>query len=87
MTRAAGMVHFLLQDRFPISAVAQGGVFRWNDGRENPDAFHALLEYPRFVVSYLTSLANDSDSFYPDHGRSRDPHQHRRTRQPTVEGG
>jgi hypothetical protein len=51
MTRAAGMVHFLLQDRFPISAVAQGGVFRWNDGRENPDAFHALLEYPRFVVS------------------------------------
>jgi len=63
MTHAADMVHFLLQERFPVSAVAQGGVFRWNDGRENPDTFHALLEYPRFVVSYSTSLANDSDSF------------------------
>ena len=44
--------------------VAQGGIYRWRDGRENPDTFQALLEYPKgFLVSYSTSLANDSDSF------------------------
>src|SRR5207247_4373392 len=35
----------------------------WQDGRENPDTFHALLEYPKFLVSYSTSFGNDSDSF------------------------
>ena len=63
MTHAADMVHFLLQDRVPVSVVAQGGVFRWKDGRENPDTFQALVEYPDFLVSYSTSFANDSDSF------------------------
>lgn len=64
MTHAADMVHFLLQQRFPISVVAQGGVFRWKDGRENPDTFQALVEYPKgFLLSYSTSFANDSDSF------------------------
>jgi predicted dehydrogenase len=44
--------------------VAQGGVYRWRDGRENPDTFQALLEYPKgFLVSYSTSFGNDSDSF------------------------
>ena len=36
----------------------------WHDGRENPDTFQALLEYPKgFLVSYSTSFGNDSDSF------------------------
>jgi predicted dehydrogenase len=44
--------------------VAQGGVFAWHDGRENPDTFQALLEYPKgFLVSYSTSFGNDSDGF------------------------
>ena len=46
------------------SVVAHGGVFAWPDGRENPDTFQALLEYPKgFLVSYATSFGNDSDSF------------------------
>src|SRR4030095_15444232 len=46
------------------SAVAHGGVFAWPDGRQNPDTFQALLEYPKgFLVSYSTSFGNDSDSF------------------------
>ena len=58
------MVHYLLDDHFPTSAVAQGGVYAWPDGRENPDTFQALLEYPKgFLVSYSTSFGNDSDSF------------------------
>jgi predicted dehydrogenase len=64
MTHAIDMVHYLLDDHFPVSAVAQGGVYRWHDGRENPDTFQALLEYPKgFLVSYATSFGNDSDSF------------------------
>ena len=44
--------------------MAHGGVFAWHDGRENPDTFQALLEYPKgFLVSYSTSFGNDSPSF------------------------
>lgn len=64
MTHAIDMVHHLLDDHFPTSVVAHGGVYRWRDGRENPDTFQALLEYPKgFLVSYSTSFGNDSDSF------------------------
>src|SRR6185369_3729655 len=64
MTHAADMVHYLLDDHFPSSVVAQGGVYAWRDGRENADTFQALLEYPKgFLMSYSTSFGNDSDSF------------------------
>ncbi len=64
MSHAIDLVHFFLEDPYPRSAVADGGVFVWHDGRENPDTFQALLRYPKgFLVSYSTSLANDSDSF------------------------
>jgi predicted dehydrogenase len=64
MTHALDMVHYLLDDHFPTSVVAHGGVYRWRDGRENPDTFQALLEYPKgFLFSYSTSFGNDSDSF------------------------
>jgi len=37
---------------------------RWRDGRENPDTFQALLEYPKgFLVELLNQLRNDSPSF------------------------
>jgi predicted dehydrogenase len=57
-------VHWFMDDYFPKSVVAHGGVFAWHDGRENPDTFHALLEYPKgFLVSYSTSFGNDAPSF------------------------
>jgi predicted dehydrogenase len=63
MTHGIDMVHDLLDDHFPKSVVAQGGVYVWHDGRENPDTFQALLEYPKgFLVSYSTSFGNDCDS-------------------------
>ena len=63
MSHGIDLVHYLLEDRFPKSVVALGGVFAWPDGRENPDTFHALLEYPKgFLVSYSTSFGNDCDS-------------------------
>lgn len=63
MTHAIDMVHNFLEDPFPKSVVAHGGIFAWKDGRENPDTFQALLEYPKgFLVSYSTAFGNDSDS-------------------------
>jgi predicted dehydrogenase len=64
MSHGIDLVHYFLDDHFPKSVVASGGIFVWKDGRENPDTFQALLEYPKgFMVSYATSFGNDSDSF------------------------
>jgi len=63
MSHGIDLVHFFMNDVPPRSVVAHGGVFAWHDGRENPDTFQALVEYPSFLASYSTSFGNDSDSF------------------------
>jgi predicted dehydrogenase len=64
LCHGADLMHYFLEDSFPKSVVAHGGVFAWKDGRENPDTFQALLEYPKgFLMSFSSSFGNDSDSF------------------------
>jgi predicted dehydrogenase len=64
MSHGIDLVHWFMNDNFPKSAVAHGGVFAWHDGRENADTFETLLEYPKgFLVSYSTSFGNDAPSF------------------------
>jgi predicted dehydrogenase len=64
MSHGIDLVHWFMNDNLPHSVVAHGGIFAWRDGRENPDTFQALLEYPKgFLVSYATSFGNDSPSF------------------------
>ena len=64
MSHGIDLVHYFMNDSFPRSATANGGIFAWHDGRENADTFQALLEYPKgFLVSYATSFGNDSPSF------------------------
>jgi predicted dehydrogenase len=64
MSHGIDMVHWFMNDSFPRSVVAHGGIFAWPDGRENADTFEALLEYPKgFLASYSTSFGNDSPSF------------------------
>jgi predicted dehydrogenase len=63
MSHGIDLVHFFMNDQPPRSVMAQGGVFAWRDGRENPDTFQALVEYPSLLASYSTSFGNDSDSF------------------------
>jgi predicted dehydrogenase len=64
MSHGIDLCHFFLDDHYPISAVAHGGVFAWHDGRENPDTFQALLTYPKgFLVSYATSFGNDAPGY------------------------
>jgi predicted dehydrogenase len=64
MSHGIDLVHWFMEDSYPRSVVAHGGVFAWHDGRENADTFQALLEYPKgFLVSYATSFGNDSPGF------------------------
>jgi predicted dehydrogenase len=64
MSHGIDLVHWFMNKNYPRSVVANGGIFAWNDGRENADTFQALLEYPNgFMVSYSTSFGNDSPSF------------------------
>jgi len=64
MSHAIDLVHWFMNDSFPRSAVSNGGVYAWHDGRENADTFQTLLEYPKgFLVSYSTSFGNDSPGF------------------------
>ncbi len=60
MSHSIDAVHMIMDDYFPRSVVAHGGVFVWKDGRENSDTFQALLTYPKgFLVSFSTSFGND----------------------------
>jgi predicted dehydrogenase len=64
LSHAIDLVHWFMDERSPRSVVAHGGIFAWPDGRQNPDTFQALLEYPKgFLVSYSTSFGNDAPSF------------------------
>lgn len=64
MSHGIDLVHYFMDDHLPSSVMASGGIYAWPDGRENPDTFQALLEYPKgFLVSYATSFGNDSPSF------------------------
>jgi predicted dehydrogenase len=64
MSHGIDLVHWFLNDDFPRSVIAHGGIFAWPDGRQNPDTFEALIEYPKgFMASYATSFGNDAPSF------------------------
>jgi len=64
MSHGIDLCHYFLDQSFPESVVANGGIFAWHDGRENPDTFQALFTYPKgFLVSYATSFGNDAPGF------------------------
>jgi predicted dehydrogenase len=64
MSHGIDLCHHFMDESFPESVVAHGGIFAWQDGRENPDTFQVLLKYPKgFLVSYATSFGNDAPSY------------------------
>jgi predicted dehydrogenase len=64
MSHGIDLLHYFMDETAPRSVMAHGGVYAWPDGRENPDTFQAVLEYPKgFLASYSTSFGNDCDSF------------------------
>lgn len=43
------VVHWFLNLRRPLAAVAGGGIYRYDDGRDTPDNVNLILEYPEKV--------------------------------------
>jgi predicted dehydrogenase len=52
------LLHSLMSVDAPKSVVAQGGLFRWDDGRTVPDLMQAVYEYPGFLASLHVNLGN-----------------------------
>jgi len=50
---------WFMDDPLPATAVANGGVYVWKDGREHADTLDCILEYPKgFLLNYSTRLGN-----------------------------
>ncbi|MBM3775042.1 MAG: Gfo/Idh/MocA family oxidoreductase [Acidobacteria bacterium] len=58
MTHGIDVVHMLTGEPYPVSVVAHGGIYQWQDYRENPDTFEAVLQYGRGRKSFLVTCAS-----------------------------
>ena len=54
-------VHYVLNVQYPLSAVAEGGLYKWLGDREVPDIHNTLYEYPDFTVQVSANLASNWD--------------------------
>ena len=68
MTHDIDTLHFLSGQPYPLSARAEGGIYKFKDYRENPDTVEALFEYgtgdKKFLGSYGCCLINGSGTGY-----------------------
>jgi predicted dehydrogenase len=70
LSHGCDMVHLWTDQAYPESVVANGGVFTWKDGRDNPDACVTAIVYPKgFLYTYKTIFGNSYRSFSRIHGR------------------
>jgi len=70
MSHGCDLVHLWTGEAYPSSVVANGGVFVWNDERENPDTCVAAITYPKgFLYTYKTTFGNSYRSFSRIQGR------------------
>ena len=52
-------MHEIMGVKAPVSAVSQGGIFKWKDGRTVPDVMNSLVEYAEgFLVDVYVNQAN-----------------------------
>jgi predicted dehydrogenase len=50
---------WFMDDPVPTSAMANGGIYVWKDGREHADTIDCVLEYPKgYIMNYSTRLGN-----------------------------
>src|SRR6202140_664634 len=71
LSHGSDLVHLWTDESFPSSVVANGGVFVWKDGRENPDTCVAAITYPKgFLYTYKTTFGNSYRSFSRIQGRN-----------------
>jgi predicted dehydrogenase len=70
LSHGCDLVHLWTDETHPVSVVANGGVFVWKDGRENPDTCVAAVTYPNgFLYTYKTTFGNSYRSFSRIQGR------------------
>jgi predicted dehydrogenase len=70
LSHGSDMVHLWTDETYPESVVANGGIFTWKDGRENPDTCLAAVTYPKgFLYTYKTTFGNSYRSFSRIMGR------------------
>lgn len=50
--------HEMMDVKAPLSVAAQGGIYRWDDGRTVPDLLTAVYEYPNFLLEITANLGN-----------------------------
>ena len=64
LSHGSDLVHLWTDETYPASVVANGGVFQWKDGRQNPDTCVAAVTYPKgFLYTYKTTFGNSYRSF------------------------
>ena len=64
LSHGCDLVHLWTDETYPVSVMANGGIFTWKDGRENPDTCVAAVTYPRgFLYTYKTTFGNSYRSF------------------------
>ena len=54
--------HEVMDVKGPRSAVAQGGIFRFPDGRTCPDLLTGIYEYPNFILEITANLGSSRSS-------------------------
>src|SRR5487761_1173231 len=70
MSHGSDLVHLWTDETYPESVVANGGVYAWPDGRQNPDTVVAAVTYPKgFLYTYKTTFGNSYRSFSRIQGR------------------
>ena len=70
LSHGCDLVHLWMDEAYPESVVAGGGIFVWKDGRENPDTCTAVVTYPKgFLYTYKTIFGNSYRSFSRIQGR------------------
>jgi predicted dehydrogenase len=70
MSHGSDLVHLWTGESYPDSVTANGGVFTWKDGRENPDTVIAAVTYPKgFLYTFKVNFGNSFRSFSRIMGR------------------
>ena len=71
LSHGSDLVHLWTDETYPESVVANGGVYVWKDGRQNPDTCVAAVTYPKgFLYTYKTTFGNSYRSFSRICGRN-----------------
>jgi len=66
-------VHYVLDVQYPLSAMAQGGIYKWTGDRDVPDIHNTFYDYGKFQAVVLANLVSNWDPgeivrFYGDKG-------------------